>query len=222
MSARKWLEAQKGRKPAAIAKSYRKWYGVDWPCAIRELTSLGVRFPKAWVAQLKQSLEKALQAKARRKAEREAANRSYQGYEGFAYIAGYTEGGAPYGVTWDELRTLSPHESSEIWESPLEEIPESSHPEPEPDELWDSASRECDGILDSASPKCEEFWEWSLREPDEIWELPPPEPDELRGGSTTEAEAGDVHEMAARTASTSAGASAAASEGEEEGADCPF
>jgi hypothetical protein len=101
VSARKWLATQNGRKPAAIANSYRKWYGVDWLCAIRELSSLGVRFPEAWVSQLKQSLENALQAKVRRKAKRGAANLSlYDGHGDFAFIAGYTEGGAPYGITW--------------------------------------------------------------------------------------------------------------------------
>jgi len=101
VSARKWLATQKGRKPVAIANSYRKWYGVDWLCAIRELTSLGILFPEAWVSQLKQSLENALPAKARRKENQGIANQPpHEGNGDFAFIAGYTDGGAPYGVTW--------------------------------------------------------------------------------------------------------------------------
>src|SRR5438105_5892386 len=39
---RYWLATQKDRTPVQIAKSYRKRYGVDWPCAIHELALLGV------------------------------------------------------------------------------------------------------------------------------------------------------------------------------------
>jgi len=31
--------------------------------------------------------------------------------ENFAFIAGYTSGGAPYGVTWEEWEALEPGES---------------------------------------------------------------------------------------------------------------
>src|ERR1700704_6607384 len=36
-SARRWLATHKNRTPVQIAKSYRKRFGVDWPCAIHEL-----------------------------------------------------------------------------------------------------------------------------------------------------------------------------------------
>jgi len=36
-SVRRWLATQKNRTPVQIAKSYRKRFGVDWPCAIHEL-----------------------------------------------------------------------------------------------------------------------------------------------------------------------------------------
>jgi hypothetical protein len=41
-SARAWLVTQKGRTPARIGAAYRRWFGVDWPCTIEELTRLGI------------------------------------------------------------------------------------------------------------------------------------------------------------------------------------
>ena len=38
-SARTWLAPQNGRTPARIGASYRRRYGVDWPCTILELTA---------------------------------------------------------------------------------------------------------------------------------------------------------------------------------------
>ncbi|MBA4150878.1 MAG: hypothetical protein H0X66_22435 [Verrucomicrobia bacterium] len=70
-SARHWLATQKGRTPAQVAKSYRKHYGLDWPCAIQELGLLGIKLCDRWVAELQQSLEGNLRARAHLKAARE-------------------------------------------------------------------------------------------------------------------------------------------------------
>jgi hypothetical protein len=104
-SARHWLATQKKRTPVQIAKSYRKRYGVDWPCAIRELALLGVSIDPGWVEQLNRSLEGHHQERARRKAARNLNPNSFGGDSdsSFAYIAGYTENGIPFGVTWDEI-----------------------------------------------------------------------------------------------------------------------
>jgi hypothetical protein len=104
-SARRWLATQKNRTPVQIAKSYRKRYGVDWPCAIRELALLGVSIDPGWVEELNRSLDGHRQARARRKAARILDPNSFGGDSdsSFAYIAGYTENGIPFGVTWDEI-----------------------------------------------------------------------------------------------------------------------
>ena len=47
---------QKNRTSIQIAKSYRKRYGVDWPCVIRELALLGVVLNRNWVERLNRSL----------------------------------------------------------------------------------------------------------------------------------------------------------------------
>src|SRR5690242_11148299 len=95
-SARQWLKAQAGRTPMQIAKSYKKWFAVDWPCAVRELKSFGISLDPGWVAQLYRSLEGAHRAR-RERAESKAgtSNRDADSDEQFAFIAGYTPGGVP-------------------------------------------------------------------------------------------------------------------------------
>lgn len=108
-SARQWLATQKGRTPVQAAKSYRKRYGVDWPCAIAELATLGIRLDGNWVAQITASLEGHHRARIRRRAEQQAGQRAemFPDSNGcFAYIAGYTPGGAPFGITWEEWEAM--------------------------------------------------------------------------------------------------------------------
>ena len=113
-AAKAWLATQRGRTPAQIGASYRKWYGVDWPCAIHELTRLGVVFDPGWVAELMRTLEGHHRARAARREaskSRSAAGFAEDSNEHFAYIAGYTENGVPFGVTWEEWNKL---EAAEI------------------------------------------------------------------------------------------------------------
>lgn len=104
-SARHWLVTQHGRPPERIARSYRKRYGVDWAGAIAELSMLGIVFDPKWRKQLERSLEVARRAKWLGK-ERTAAEAFPDSDEDFAFIAGYTEGGAPFGTTWEEQEEL--------------------------------------------------------------------------------------------------------------------
>ena len=104
------LAAQRGRTPAQIGASYRKWYGVDWPCAIRELTQLGVVFDPGWVARLMSSLEGHVRARAARRTARRrqpAAHFPEDADAHFAYVAGYTANGVSFGVTWEEWDKLN-------------------------------------------------------------------------------------------------------------------
>jgi hypothetical protein len=65
-----------------------------------------------WVAQLYRSLEGSQQARRERARSHEGETADYDADSDdyFAYIAGYTPGGAPYGVTWDEWRQLEAKE----------------------------------------------------------------------------------------------------------------
>lgn len=116
-SARSWLELQRGRPPQRIARSYRQRFGVDWLCAIAELTALGIQFPERWLEQIALTLEHARLARVRRRAERNKETRDASEIESddtFAFIAGHTEGGAPFGVTWEEWSEIEKSQRSAL------------------------------------------------------------------------------------------------------------
>jgi hypothetical protein len=87
-----------------VVRSYAKWFGVDLLCAVKELSLCGVSVDPAYVAQLKTTYA----SRSSRRAKQPAADSQSVGYgldwdENFAYIAGRTEAGFPYGITWEEL-----------------------------------------------------------------------------------------------------------------------
>ena len=101
-SAKHWLPTYKGKN---IIKGYKKHYGVDWICAIKELELLGVDLNPEYVQELKITVKNHFIARQRlkesRKLEQEFEEFS-DSNEIFAFIAGYTSGGLPYGITWEE------------------------------------------------------------------------------------------------------------------------
>lgn len=100
-SAKSWLPTYEGKN---IVQGYRKKYGVDSLCAIRELEMLGIVHNSEYIKAVKQSVEGALLARKRKKLERQRAQENLiygDSDENFSFIVGYTEGGAPYGVPWD-------------------------------------------------------------------------------------------------------------------------
>ena len=104
-SAKHWLPTYEGRD---VVKGYRKWYGVSTACAIIELRQLGVKIDEQRLIQAKRTEETTARQRAKKKQERTeklAAEeiRPGESDENFAYIAGYTNWGFPYGVTWEEL-----------------------------------------------------------------------------------------------------------------------
>lgn len=107
-SARSWLEKYEGKN---VVRGYRKRFGVDLACADRELQMLGIQFDRSVVAARLKSA--AADAAARRRKRIERAQREltspngamYVNHDGtFAYIVGFTSGGVPFGVTWEEMR----------------------------------------------------------------------------------------------------------------------
>lgn len=82
-------------------RGYRRWFGVDLLCAIVELRALGIRIPSEYEAAMRKTIVE--QSKRRRKREHCKPACHPDGDENFAYIAGYTAGGAPYGTTWEQF-----------------------------------------------------------------------------------------------------------------------
>lgn len=108
-AAKSWLETYEGSK---VVKAYRKRYGVDHKCAFTELEMLGVPIAPDYKERVLQSVAAQAAAKRRQKAERKAEQERLLGIESddrFAFIVGYTSGGAPgapYGLTWEEWEAL--------------------------------------------------------------------------------------------------------------------
>jgi hypothetical protein len=113
--AEKWVAEYDGTTYGGdIIKAYRKKFAVDRMKAVAELQMLGVALTKEQIDREKaavkayQELQKAKKAKKKRIREQKKKQEEYPVFyedqdDTFYYIAGYTSGGAPYGVTWEEM-----------------------------------------------------------------------------------------------------------------------
>lgn len=105
----KWPGAHSGGN---LLKDYRKKFAADRMQTIDDLQKLGVTVTPEQITQEKRAVKAHQQhiknRKAKRRAHRKANQESLPAFhedqdDTFFYIAGYTSGGAPYGVTWDEM-----------------------------------------------------------------------------------------------------------------------
>ena len=111
--ARPWLPTYTGTH---LVRAYREKFKVAVTTAINDLAEIGALTPEQ--ADAKRQAEQKRQEHLRREREAKKQQSLYDRFpdsdDRFFYIAGYTSGGAPYGVTWEEMG-LSP------WELPEEE-----------------------------------------------------------------------------------------------------
>ncbi|WP_123921390.1 hypothetical protein [Chryseobacterium viscerum] len=101
-SAKQWLPTYTGKH---LVRAYARRYHTDLLCSITELRMLGIVIPEEYEAAVKRSVEVNI---AQKKQNKESALAKSKGLiwdqdEHFAFIVGYTNGGAPYGLRWDEL-----------------------------------------------------------------------------------------------------------------------
>ena len=110
--AEKWLlefDAE-GRN---IIKCYRKKFAVGRLTAVDELQRLGVTLTKEQIEKENKAIRHHQQTIANKKKKRKKTKATNQievdmdQDDTFYYIAGYTSGGAPYGLTWDEMELES-------------------------------------------------------------------------------------------------------------------
>ena len=94
-SAINWIPTYKGKN---IVKGYSNWFGVDLICAIKELRIQGVIIDHYYEKQVLKSLQITTLAK-----NKNIKNKKEHSDGNFKFIAGYTSGGAPYGIRHDEL-----------------------------------------------------------------------------------------------------------------------
>ena len=102
-SAKRWLARYRGKN---LVRGYKKRFGVDDVCAVLELRMLGVDIPDARLEQARQDEQGRATGNARRKQKHARRADFGESDKMFAFIAGYTEGGAPYGITWEEIEAL--------------------------------------------------------------------------------------------------------------------
>jgi hypothetical protein len=98
-SARRWLAEYSGKN---LVRGYKKWFGVGDVCAVVELRMLGVDIPDARLEQARRDQQARPKRRSRRKERSAARSPTPEWNDEFAVISGYTEGGAPYGISWDE------------------------------------------------------------------------------------------------------------------------
>ena len=100
--ARQWVLTYEGKH---IVRAYRKRFNVDPTCALKDLGEIGALAPEK-LAELQKAEQIRLEQK-RREREEKAQQAFYDRFpdsnDQFFFIAGYTSGGAPYGVTWEEM-----------------------------------------------------------------------------------------------------------------------
>lgn len=101
-AAKGWMEKYDGK---SIISGYAKWFGVDKACAIRELKLLDVQIPDELEKQILKSVKERIELKNKVKASN-ADEMPFESHESFAFIVGYTSGGAPYGLTHEEWNKM--------------------------------------------------------------------------------------------------------------------
>ena len=111
-----WIPRYSGK---SLVRGYCKYFGVDVPCALTELNMLRIKLDPDYVQQVKRSWENRIKEKQKRaelvrirKQEEEALWALQDSDDFYAYIAGYTEGGAAFGITWEEMAAIEKAEAA--------------------------------------------------------------------------------------------------------------
>jgi hypothetical protein len=130
-AARRWLACYDGKK---LLRSYARHFAVDLACALKELQMLCVTFDPDYVKALETTLAARRHAAQRPADDAFADDEPWQpGDELFAFIAGRTEGGAAYGVTWEEMAAVEQQA-----ETDAEDLPMAATEDDDWEELWDA------------------------------------------------------------------------------------
>ena len=114
-----WLAAYEGGE-SKIVRKYRDKFKVDIPTALRDLQDIGHTFAPEYLVAVTRGEEQRLRQKAMRKQDQADDECDWRD-DRFYFIAGYTSGGAPYGVTWEEMG-MEPYEDEyELMDSDVDD-----------------------------------------------------------------------------------------------------
>lgn len=111
LKAEKWLSDFNTEDGKDIIKCYRKKFAVDRLKAIDELQRLGVELTKEQIEKEHTAVKAYQQIIANKKRNKKRKKLEVKNQiiintdqdDTFYYIAGYTSGGTPYGIKWDEI-----------------------------------------------------------------------------------------------------------------------
>lgn len=109
-SAAEWVKTYSGKR---IVQAYAKRYGVDKLCAVKELRLTGTVISEEYENQLRQSIEvlkRQRQLSKDKKRQELNSTSEFDSDENFAFIAGYTSGGFPFGITHEETDEINNNE----------------------------------------------------------------------------------------------------------------
>ena len=114
-AAEKWIPTYEGKN---LVKGYSNWFGVDKICAINELELLGHETDseyKEQIYKLKKEQEEAAKKVIFEKPDN-LETREFDDWQNadYYFIAGYTSGGVPYGITWEEYEREYREDEEEI------------------------------------------------------------------------------------------------------------
>lgn len=112
--AKGWLAAYDGDEKKIIRK-YRDKFLVDIATAVRDLQDIGYTFTPEYVYAVLQGEERRIRQMALKKQEQAMQDVDWRD-DTFYFIAGYTSGGAPYGVTWKEMGLEPYQDESELFD----------------------------------------------------------------------------------------------------------
>jgi hypothetical protein len=104
--AKDWIDKYKGKN---LVRGYAKHFATDLLCAIKELRMLGVTVTAGYEEDVKRAItDRAEQNRKKKEALQLSDDNDGLQDESFAFIAGYTEGAVPFGVTWAEMQADTP------------------------------------------------------------------------------------------------------------------
>jgi hypothetical protein len=110
LKAKDWIGTYTGKN---IVRGYARHFRVDLLAAIKELRMLGVTVTTEYETAVKHTMADRTEQNRKKKEAKQNADTLKEFQDGeFAFIAGYTSGGLPYGVRWDDM----PMDSTDIEE----------------------------------------------------------------------------------------------------------
>ena len=123
--AKGWLKSfsSAGNETSAdIIKGYREKFRVDVATALRELQEIGYKFGDGYIERAQRVEE--IRIEQLRASKSEDDNDFFSDFQDdrFSFIAGYTSGGAPYGITWEESEEMELKPYSEELANELENL----------------------------------------------------------------------------------------------------